>query len=191
MGDQNLHTQSMCLYIQRSLDLLLTQGRKGLTLSLVLSLHDWEEQKGELPYSSSPPPPPHTESRRLYTETKKLHLFALHLLAKVSMLYIFLLPCCSWDTVAMCSGTMNMFHIRACYVWHKVEMCSFTTDLKLLRRFPGVQTSLLHVFFVTWYPDVEAASLFSKPLSRDPRALDPRSCFLPGFSRNKAVVVQF
>ena len=107
------------------------------------------------------------------------------------MLYIFLLPCCSWDTVAMCSSTMYMFHIRACYVWHKVEMCSFTTDLKLLLRLPGVQTPLLQLFLVTWHLHVVAASLFSTPLLRVPRAQDLRSCFGPFFSTNKAVLVQF
>ena len=106
------------------------------------------------------------------------------------MLYIFLLPCCSWDTVAMCSGTMYMFHIGACYVWHKVEMCSFTTDLKLLLRLPGVQTPLLQLFLVTWHLHVVAASLFSTPLLRVPRAQDLRSCFGPCYSTNKAVLVQ-
>ena len=69
----------------------------------------------------------------------------------ISLLYIFLHPCCSCDTVAMCSGTMYMFQIGACYVWHKVEMCSFTTDLKSFLRLSGVQTPLPQLFLVTWH----------------------------------------
>ena len=36
ISDKKLHTQSMCFYIQRRPDLLLTQSRMGLNFSLVL-----------------------------------------------------------------------------------------------------------------------------------------------------------